>query len=85
MKINVRSGIKTTPRELDCDLNAAPGPLGHPDSYLLCLRRINFRSYQDDFPEEDENLLDWEVRSATAAELGDHREEHHSNAVLARY
>jgi len=35
-------------------------------------------SYQNNFPEQQENLLDREVRSISTAELGDHREQHHS-------
>ena len=42
-------------------------------------------TYQDNFPEEQQNLLDRKVRSITAAELGDHCKQHHGETILSRH
>ena len=42
-------------------------------------------TYQDDFPEEEQYLLDRKVWSVSAAELGNDSEEHHRKAVITRY
>ena len=42
-------------------------------------------TYQHNFPEEEEDFLDGEVRCISTAELGDHGEKHYSKAIITRH
>jgi len=45
----------------------------------------NNTTYQDNFPEQQQNLLDRKVRGITTAELGDHCKQHHSKTIFSRH